>query len=146
MPFTKSRRSSSVSIAPRRTQVVAKSRFEALRTRQQAVAKRLRQAGDEDSDAMIGVGAGLALGLYETYLGKKGQSLPTIGGYDPTIVIGLGGYLLTRKQKSKTGKNLRQASIALATIGANRCAARGSLRVAGDDGEYAYDGDDDNDL
>jgi hypothetical protein len=80
---------------------------------------------------MVSVGAGVALALYE----KSGRQLPTVMGFDPAVAWGTAAYLLTRKGKSKTARMARQAAIGLATIGASRSVARGSLRVGEDDGE-----------
>lgn len=125
-------------VAPRsRGAVVSKRSFEELKERSRAATKRLREATEDDQDAMISLGSAVALGLYE----KSGRKLPTVMGLDSAVTVGMAAYLATRKSKNKTARMVRQAGIALATIGANRSTMRGSLKVAGEDDE-----DEDSDL
>lgn len=144
MAFAKARTGSSLAPVRSRGAVVSKARYEALQERSRAVGKRLRQAADEDGDALLSVGAGVALALYEKGTAASGpRQLPTIMGLDSAITIGTVGYLITRKAKSKTARMIRTASIGLATVGANRSAMRGSMKVAGDD---SPDDDDESDI
>lgn len=131
MATANARSSAIVATPPRRGAVVSKARFTDLAERSKAAAKRLREATAEDQDAMVSVGAGVALALYE----KNGKQLPTVMGLDPALAWGVGTYLLTRKSKSKTARMARQGAIALATIGANRSVTRGSVKVSGDEDE-----------
>jgi hypothetical protein len=87
---------------------------------------------------MVAVGSALGLALYE----KGGRSLPTILGVDGAVVWGTAGWVLTRGKQSKSASMGRAAALALVTIGVNRSAMRGSMRVSGDDD---YDGGDDSD-
>lgn len=130
-------RSRSALTVRRTSPMVSKSRFDELRTRTTAAAKRLREASSEDTDAMVGVGSAIGLALYE----KNGRALPTVMGLDPALVWGTAAWALTRGKKSKTASMGRAAGLALVTIGVNRSAMRGSLRVAGED-EYSDDSDD----
>jgi hypothetical protein len=135
---TSTRGRSIVATVARRSQpVVSKARFTELAERSKNAARRLRDATSEDTDAMLSIGAGVALGLYE----KDGRKLPTLMGIDPAIAWGVGTYIVTRKSKSKAARMARQAAIGLATIGANRSIQRGTVKVSGDD-----DDDDDSDL
>lgn len=121
--------------------VVSKARFEELRTRTASAAKRLKEASAEDTDALVGVGSAVALALYE----KGGRKLPTAMGLDPALLWGTAAWVLTRGKKGKGAGMARSAGLALVTIGVNRSAMRGSLKVGDDDGGYQVSGDDDDD-
>lgn len=121
--------------------MISKAKFEDLRSRSIAAAKRLKDASAEDTDAMVGIGSGLALALYE----KGGRSLPTVMGLDPAVVWGFGAWALTRGRKGKGASMGRAAGLALATIGVNRSAMRGSIKV-GEDDDSPDDSYDDSDL
>lgn len=123
------RRAAIVATTPRRGAVVSRAKFNDLAERSKKAAKRLREASSEDQDALLSVGTGLALGLYE----RSGRKLPTVMGFDPAVAWGVGVYALTRQAKGKSARMARDAAIALATIGANRSIMRGSVKVAGDD-------------
>lgn len=127
---TKSAKQSSM-VVRAKAPTIAKARYEELRTRGLAVAKRLKEASAEDTDAMVGVGSGLALALYE----KGGRSLPTVMGLDPAVVWGFGAWAITRGRKGKGASMGRAAGLALATIGVNRSAMRGSIKVGEDDSD-----------
>lgn len=121
---------------------IAKARYEELRSRGLAVARRLKEASAEDTDAMVGIGSGLALALYE----RSGKSLPTVMDLDPAIVYGFGAWALTRGKKGKGASMGRAAGLALATIGVNRSAMRGSIKVGEDDSPDDSEAYDDSDL
>jgi hypothetical protein len=117
--------------------MVSKSRFEAAKVKSAAALRRIRQAGEEDGDAMIGVGAGIALALFEKPKDDGTvRKLPSVMGIDGAITTGGALYLLTRKSKNKYARLARQAAIALCTVGANRSTMRGSIKVAGDGSDY----------
>jgi hypothetical protein len=118
--------------------VVSKSKFEELKIRTANAAKRLKAASAEDTDAMVGVGSALALALYE----KGGRQLPTVMGVDPALLWGGAAWALSRGRKTKGAEMARSAGLALVTIGVNRSAMRGSMKVAGDD-DYSDDSDSD---
>jgi len=128
-------------VVRRSAPMVSKAKFETLRARTANVGKRLREASQEDTDALVGIGSGLALALYE----RSGKTLPTIMGLDPALVWGFGAWGLTRGKGGKTPAMVRSAGLALATIGSNRSAMRGSIRV-GEDDSGESDGYDDSDL
>jgi hypothetical protein len=137
-------RTTAISIRPRAA-VVPKARYEELRLRTAAATRRLREASTDDTDALISVASALGIAMFE----KSGHQLPTIFGIDPLLVWGTGGWLLTRGNKSKMAGMFRASSLAAVTIGTNRSAMRGSMRVEGDGGgEYEPlddDSDDDSD-
>jgi len=121
---------------------VSKATYEQLRTRSAAVAKRLKTASRDDTEAVVGIVSGIGLAMYE----KSGNKLPTMFGVDPAIVWGAGAWFLTRGSASQLGSAVHAAGLALATIGTNRSAMRGSMRVQGVDDGYDDDDDDTADL
>lgn len=139
MPFVRTR---SAALAPRRTggALVSRSKLDKVKERSRALAKRARDAASEDSDALAALGT--AVGL--TMLEKRGTLPKQIAGFDSQLVLGVTGYILTRKAKGKTMGIVRQASLAAATVGAARSTERGSVRVSGGGGEDDEDpGDED---
>lgn len=117
---------------------VSKANFESLKTRAAAATKRLRSASQDDSAAAIGIVSGIGLAMYE----KSGAKLPTLFGIDPALVWGPAAWFLTRGASSDAGRFVHAAGLSWTTIGANRSAARGSMRVSGmDDGDYDDDAD-----
>ena len=126
---TKTRRASTA-LAPRRSSGgIAKARFEGLRQRMSASARRLRDARQEDTDAAAGLVTAVGLGLLE----RSGRKLPSVGGFDGAIIWGPVAWLAGRNMRGKQGGMLRQAGLMLTGIGASRAAVRGSLRVGEDD-------------
>lgn len=109
---------------------VSKARFSAALDRAKNAGKRLRDATRGDDDAMVGVGAGLVLAIAE-----KKTTLPTVAGLDPAVLYGAVGYALARKSKNKQMGMVRQASIAMLTVGVNRSYSRGSIKVGEDTDE-----------
>lgn len=110
---------------------VSKSKYESIEARLGNAQKRLNKALTDDGDAMIGVGAAIALAVLEKPDPKTGKGyIPNnVMGFDSALAVGALGYYFTRKGKSATMRGARQASIVLAGIGANRSTMRGSIRT-----------------
>ena len=133
---TKNRRA--LALAPRRSGGgIQKARIAALRQRMAATGKRLRDARQEDTDAVAGLVTAVGLGLYES----RGNKLPSFKGYDGAIIWGPAAWFLGRNMKGKQGSALRQMGLMLTGIGASRAAKAGTLKVGEDDSEYEPDDD-----
>lgn len=127
-------------IAPRRLNVVSKSKYEALEKRMHAVGKRGKQLVTKRENGLIGIGAGVGLGL----LAKSGKKLPTIGNIDPNLLWGGALFLLGPElMKGKNGERIGAIGTGMLTVAGFQIPQRG-LRVAGA-GAGADDNSDDDD-
>lgn len=118
-------------------------RFEKLEKRLQAVGRRARDAASNAEEAAITVATPAVFGLMQA----NGTVLPTVGNFDPYLVIGLplalGGPKLIG---GKWGKRAGAAGIGLLAVAANRAAQQGTFRTAGDEiGGEEIGADDDDD-
>lgn len=108
-----------------------------LQARLKNLGGRAGKAAAEMELKAITVGAPVAFTLLE----RRGTHIPSVMGIDPAVFIGallsLGGKKIAG---GKNGARIEAAGDGLLAYGAARSAARGSIRVAGED-----DDDDDDD-
>lgn len=74
------------------------------------------------------VGAPFLVGLMKA----RGTSLPTVGGFDPNLVWGLGLALLGGKLGGSFGQHAKNGGIGLLAVAAGRAGEVGTMRTEGD--------------
>lgn len=108
---------------------VAKKKYEGLIAARGRAAARARQEAQQRAGSLVGIGACALVG----YLEKQGK-MPSVGGFEPTLVIGLGlGFLLPAVVKGKAGQMAAEAGAAVAGVAAYKLGAGNPIRVGDDD-------------
>jgi hypothetical protein len=74
------------------------------------------------------IGAPLVVGL----LKARGTALPSIGGFDPNLVWGLGLAILGSKLGGNLGQHAKNGGVGLLAVAAGRAGETGSVRTEGD--------------
>lgn len=111
---------------------IAKKKYEGLIAARGRAAARARQEAAQRAGSLVGVGACALVG----YLEKEGK-MPSLGGFEPTLVIGVGlGFLLPAVVKGKVGQMAAEAGAAVAGVAAYKLGKGDPIKV-GEDDDYA---------
>lgn len=116
-------------VVKRSAPTVSKARYEKLVHARRAAVSRTKAHVAQRAGSLVGIAACAAVGYAE----KQGK-MPTLGGFEPTLVAGLAlGFLVPAFVKGKAGQMCAEAGASLTGVAAYKFGTGAPLRVGGDD-------------
>ena len=116
-------KSSKTQMVRHKAPTVSKSKYEDLLEKGKASARKAREASARHVAAIAGVGASVATGLTERYVGLDKMRVAT-GGLEPNLAAGLvTGLILPMALKGKSKEVAASAGLCLTAVGANKVAS-----------------------